>query len=53
MSGKSGGLAPAPTRITSVPFREWPLRARIVERLYRLLHNGQIRTLVIRDERDN
>lgn len=35
-------------RVTAVPFREWPLHARVIERLYRWTHHGQIRTLVIR-----
>jgi hypothetical protein len=36
-------------RTTTTPFKYWTRRARIIERLYRLTHNGQIRTLVIRD----
>jgi len=36
------------TRVTTIPFRDWSLRARAVERLYRWTHGGQIRTLVIR-----
>jgi hypothetical protein len=34
-------------RTTTVPYRLWPLRARILERLYRWTHGGQIRTLVV------
>jgi hypothetical protein len=36
-------------RTTTVPYRQWPLRARVVERLYRWIHHGQIRTLVLRN----
>jgi len=36
-------------RTTTVPYRDWPLRKRTLERLYRWTHGGQIRTLVIRD----
>lgn len=32
---------------TFKPYREWTLRARIVERLYHWTHGGQIRTLVV------
>ena len=37
-------------RVTSVPYRHWPLRARIIEKLYRWTHGGRIRTLVVNDE---
>lgn len=36
-------------RTTEIPFRDWPWRARVVEKLYRLTHGGRIRTLVIRE----
>ena len=38
--------------ITQIAYRDWPLRARIIERLYRWTHHGQIRTLVLRREHD-
>jgi len=34
-------------RTTDIPFRDWPLGARVIERLYRWTHGGQIRTLVV------
>lgn len=37
------------TRITTVPYRRWPWHARMIEQLYRHIHGGQIRTLVVRD----
>lgn len=36
-------------RETSIPFRAWPWHARVIEKLYRWTHRGQIRTLVVRD----
>jgi hypothetical protein len=55
-TGVSGGLFLTGNRgtemrpgITSIPYRDWPLRARVVERLYRWTHHGQIRTLVVRN----
>lgn len=36
---------------THKPYREWTLRARIVERLYRWTHGGRIRTLVVPEPR--
>lgn len=40
-----------PIKTTNIPYKSWPLRERIIEQLYRLTHNGQIRTLVIRDNK--
>jgi hypothetical protein len=34
-------------RATPIRYRDWSLRARLVEKLYRLTHGGRIRTLVI------
>lgn len=39
-------------RTTTIPFRRWPWHARVIERLYRWAHGGQIRTLVVRDHGD-
>lgn len=38
------------SRTTTIPFRQWPLHARIIERLYRWTHGGQIRILVVTRE---
>jgi hypothetical protein len=35
-------------RVTDIPFRQWPWHARLIEKLYRWTHGGQIRTLVVR-----
>lgn len=44
--------APKPAgRTTDIPFRDRPWRARLIERLYRWTHGGQIRTLVVRRDR--
>ena len=37
-------------RVTHVPFRDWPWRSRLAEKLYRLTHGGQTRTLVVRED---
>jgi len=37
-------------RTTDVKYRDWPLWARVVEKLYRWTHSGQIRTLVLTDD---
>jgi hypothetical protein len=37
-------------RTTDVKFRDWPWHARLIERLYRITHGGQIRTLVLSDD---
>lgn len=36
----------AASRTTCLPFSQWPWHARMLERLYRWTHRGQIRTLV-------
>ena len=38
------------TRTTYIPYRNWPWRARLIEKLYQWTHGGQIRTLVIRKQ---
>ena len=38
------------TRTTTVKFRDWPWHQRVIEKLYRLTHGGQIRTLVVTDQ---
>lgn len=38
-------------RTTRVKYRDWPWHARLIEKLYRLTHGGQIRTLVISGDR--
>lgn len=38
-------------RTTTIPYKEWSFSRRIIEKLYRFTHNGQIRTLVINKER--
>lgn len=37
---------------TYIPYRQWKLRQRMVEKLYRWTHNGQIRTVVIGSRED-
>jgi len=37
------------TRITTTPYRDWSWYQRVIERIYRLTHRGQIRTLVVRN----
>jgi len=32
-------------RTTHIPYREWSWHARLIERVYRWTHGGQIRTL--------
>ena len=34
-------------RTTTVKFRDWSWHARLIEKLYRLTHHGQIRTIVV------
>jgi hypothetical protein len=46
MTRKQSGI----TRLTTVPFREWPWHRRALERLYRLTHGGAIRTIVVRTD---
>lgn len=40
-------------RTTTTPFRQWAWHEKVIERLYRATHNGQIRTLVIREKAAN
>lgn len=37
-------------RMTTVKYQDWSLWAKFIEKLYRLTHNGQIRTVVISDD---
>jgi hypothetical protein len=40
-------------RTTTVRYRDWTLRARLAERLYRLSHRGRARTVVVSGDRQS
>jgi hypothetical protein len=49
-----GWWRPAPwrPRVTTVPYHLWPLRKRVMEKVYRWTHHGRVRTLVTWEGRD-